>query len=68
MFVDVTKATGAYGPFLVTADPTFGQIPVPVERVCNLTYFCDGTFNIHMKTPGYHIIAALEAATLPNLK
>jgi hypothetical protein len=67
-FVDVTKATGAYGPFVVTTDPTFGQIPVPVARVCTLTYFCDGTFNIHMKTPGYHIIAALEAATLPKLK
>ena len=66
-FVDVTKATGAYGPFLVTNDPTFGQIPVPVAKVCTLTYFCDGTFNIHMKTPGYHIIAALEAATLPKL-
>jgi lysophospholipase L1-like esterase len=67
-FVDVTKATGAYGSFVATTDPTFGQIPVPVARVCTLTYFCDGTFNIHMKTPGYHIIAALEAATLPKLK
>ncbi|MGZ4283345.1 MAG: SGNH/GDSL hydrolase family protein [Solirubrobacteraceae bacterium] len=67
-FVDVTKATGAYGPFVATNDPTFGQIPVPVAKVCTLTYFCDGTFNIHMKTPGYHIIAALEAKTLPKLK
>jgi lysophospholipase L1-like esterase len=67
-FVDVTTATGAYGPFLATTDPTFGTIPVPVARVCTLTYFCDGTFNIHMKTPGYHIIAALEAATLPKLR
>jgi lysophospholipase L1-like esterase len=67
-FVDVTKATGAYDPFLATNDPTFGQIPVPVAKVCTLTYFCDGTFNIHMKTPGYHIIAALEAQTLPKLK
>jgi lysophospholipase L1-like esterase len=67
-FVDVTKATGAYGPFVATTDPTFGQIPVPVAKVCTLTYFCDGTFNIHMKTPGYHIIAALEAKTLPKLK
>jgi lysophospholipase L1-like esterase len=66
-FVDVTKATGAYGPFVATNDPTFGPIPVPVAKVCRLTYFCDGTFNIHMKTPGYHIIAALEAATLPRL-
>ena len=67
-FVDVTKATGAYGPFVATTDPTFGLIPVPVAKVCTLTYFCDGTFNIHMKTPGYHIIAALEAKTLPKLK
>jgi lysophospholipase L1-like esterase len=64
--VDVTKATGAYGPFLVTTDPTYGQIPVPVEKVCALTYFCSN-LNIHMKTAGYHIIAALEAATLPKL-
>jgi lysophospholipase L1-like esterase len=67
-FVDVTKATGAYGPFLSTNDPTFGPIPVPVAKVCTLTYFCDGTFNIHMKTTGYHIIAELEAKTLPKLK
>jgi lysophospholipase L1-like esterase len=67
-FVDVTKATGAYGPFLATTDRAFGQIPVPVAKVCTLTYFCDGTFNIHMRTPGYHIIAALEANTLPKLK
>ena len=67
-FVDVTKATGAYGPFLATTDPTFGPIPVPVAKVCTLTFFCDGSFNIHMKTPGYHIIAALEANTLPKLK
>ncbi len=67
-FVDVTKATDAYGSFAGTVDPTFGEIPVPVARVCTLTYFCDGTFNIHMKTPGYHIIAALEAKTLPRLK
>jgi lysophospholipase L1-like esterase len=67
-FVDVTQATGAYGPFVATTDRTFGQIPVPVATVCTLTYFCDGTFNIHMKTPGYHIIAALEAKTLPKLK
>jgi hypothetical protein len=66
-FVDVTQATGAYGPFLAANDPTFGQIPVPVAKVCTLTFFCDGSFNIHMKTPGYHIISALEAKTLPKL-
>jgi lysophospholipase L1-like esterase len=67
-FVDVTRATGAYGPFVATTDPTFGLIPVPVAKVCALTYFCDGTFNIHMKTPGYHVIAALEAKALPKLR
>jgi lysophospholipase L1-like esterase len=67
-FVDVTTATGAYGPFYVTTEAPFGQIPVPVAKVCTLTFFCDGSFNIHMKTPGYHIIAQLEAKTLPNLK
>jgi lysophospholipase L1-like esterase len=66
-FVDVTTATGAYGPFYVTTEAPFGQIPVPVAKVCTLTFFCDGSFNIHMKTPGYHIIAALEAKTLPKL-
>jgi lysophospholipase L1-like esterase len=60
-FVDVTTATGAYGPFYVTTEAPFGQIPVPVAKVCTLTFFCDGSFNIHMKTPGYHIIAQLEA-------
>jgi hypothetical protein len=65
-FVDVTTATGAFGPFVSTVDPTFGQIPVPVAKVCALTYFCDGTFNIHMKTPGYGIIAKLEAEALPK--
>jgi len=67
-FVDVTTATGAFGPFVSTNDPTFGMIPVPVAKVCALTYFCDGTFNIHMTTAGYHVIADLEAKTLPNLK
>ena len=27
-FADVTKATGAYGPFVATNGPMFGQIPV----------------------------------------
>jgi hypothetical protein len=64
-FVDVTRATGAYGPFVTTNDPTYGEIPVPVAKVCTLTYFCS-KLGIHMTTPGYHIIATLEAATLPR--
>jgi lysophospholipase L1-like esterase len=64
-FVDVTTATGAYDPFIGVTDPTYGQIPEPVEKVCQLTYFCSNV-NIHMKTPGYHVIAQLEAAALPK--
>jgi lysophospholipase L1-like esterase len=64
-FVDVTQATGAYGPFVTTNDPPYGQIPVPVAKVCTLTYFCS-QLGIHMTTAGYHIIARLEAATLPR--
>jgi lysophospholipase L1-like esterase len=63
-FVDVTTATGAFGPFVSTTDPTYGPVPVPVEKVCQLTYFCSN-INIHMKTPGYGIIAGLEAQALP---
>jgi lysophospholipase L1-like esterase len=65
-FVDVTAATGAYGPFITTNDPPYGNIPIPVAKVCTLTYFCKN-LGIHMTTPGYHIIATLEAATLPKL-
>jgi lysophospholipase L1-like esterase len=64
-FVDVTRATGAYGPFVTTQQPPYGEIPVPVAKVCKLTYFCS-QLGIHMTTPGYHIIAKLEAATLPR--
>jgi GDSL-like Lipase/Acylhydrolase family len=62
-FVDVTAATGAYGPFVTTNDPTYGVIPVPVATVCRLTFFCTRV-DIHMTTPGYGIIAGLEANAL----
>jgi lysophospholipase L1-like esterase len=65
-FVDVTAATGAYGPFVTTNDPTYGQIPVPVAKVCRYTFFCSRV-DIHMTTPGYAIIAKLEAAELPKV-
>ncbi len=64
-FVDVTTATGAFGPFVTTTIPTYGTVPVPVARVCELTYFCKD-LNIHMQPAGYAIIAKLEAATLPK--
>lgn len=66
-FVDVTAATGAYGPFVTTNDPTYGTIPKPVAEVCRLTDFCT-RLDIHMTTAGYHIIASLEAATLPRIR
>jgi lysophospholipase L1-like esterase len=65
-FVDVTAATGAYGRFDVVNLPPYGLIPTPVAQVCRLTYFCQD-LGIHMTTAGYHIIAKLEAATLPKL-
>lgn len=66
-FVDVTRATGAYGNFGTVATKKYGRIPAPVAKACTLTYFCD-SLGIHMTTPGYHIIASLEAATLPRRK
>jgi lysophospholipase L1-like esterase len=66
-FVDVTTATGAYGSFGTVPTKQYGRIPEPVAKVCKLTYFC-ASLGIHMTTPGYHIIAQLEAATLPRKK
>jgi lysophospholipase L1-like esterase len=65
-FVDVTRATGAYGNFGTVSTTTYGRIPQPVATVCRLTYFCT-SLGIHMTTPGYHIIAELEAARLPRV-
>lgn len=67
-FVDVTTATGAYTPLdqLTTLDP-YGEIPVAVAKVCELTYYCE-VRDIHPKTAGYTVIADLVAATLPKRK
>ena len=62
-FVDVTAATGAYGPFVTTTLQPYGVIPVPVATVCRLTFFCTRV-DIHMTTPGYAVIARLEAQAL----
>jgi hypothetical protein len=64
-FVDVTAATGAYGPLTATTDlPPYGTIPVPVAKVCELTFFCQYQ-DIHPRTAGYTIIAKLVVGTLP---
>jgi lysophospholipase L1-like esterase len=64
--VDVTKATGAYGSLdeTTTLEP-YGVIPVPVARVCKLSYYCDYR-DIHLRTNGYRLIAKLIVKTLPR--
>jgi lysophospholipase L1-like esterase len=65
-FVDVTAATGAYGPFDETTSlAPYGVLPVPVARVCELTFYCE-TQNIHARKGGYRLIADLIAASLPR--
>jgi lysophospholipase L1-like esterase len=61
-FVDVTAATGAYGPLTnLTNLAPYGSIPVPVARVCQLTHFC-ALQDIHPNPTGYKIIATLVYA------
>jgi len=57
--VDVTEATGAYGPMTETTElAPYGVIPVPVAQVCELTTFCSKQ-DIHPTPEGYRIIADL---------
>ena len=57
--VDVTKATGAYGPMTdTTTVAPFGVLPTPVARVCQLTWFCTKG-DIHPHTAGYDLIGQL---------
>jgi lysophospholipase L1-like esterase len=64
--VDVTAKTGAYGSLdeLVPL-PDGTQVPKPVARVCELTYYCEFR-DIHARTKGYRLIARLVANTLPR--
>jgi lysophospholipase L1-like esterase len=65
-FVDVTAATGAYGSLTATTTlAPYGAIPVPVAKVCQLTYICQYN-DIHPRTNGYALIAQLVAGTLPK--
>jgi hypothetical protein len=58
-FVDVTAATGAYGPLTDLTDvPPYGSIPVPVAKVCELTHYCEQQ-DIHPNEAGYKVIADL---------
>lgn len=66
--VDVTKATGAYGPLgkTVVLKP-YGRVPVPVARVCTLTWYC-AQRNIHARTIGYALIGKLVVAQYDHVK
>ncbi len=56
-FVDVTAATGGYGPLTDTVDDgTHGTVPVPVAKVCALTFYCSRS-DPHPTTDGYTAIA-----------
>ena len=58
-FIDVTAATGAYGPLTeLTNLAPYGQIPVPVAKVCQLTHYCEQQ-DIHPNQAGYKVIADL---------
>lgn len=65
-FVDVTKASGGYGPLtqLTTLAP-YGRIPVPVADICKLTWFCQ-LHDVHPRPAGHALIARLVVATLPR--
>lgn len=65
-FVDVTAATGAYGPLTTTTTlAPYGTVPVPVAKVCRLTYYCQ-FHDIHPRPNGYALIADLVIGTLPH--
>lgn len=65
-FIDVTAATGAYGP-MTTKEylAPWGVIPKPVADVCRISWYCT-RHDIHLHTDGYTIMAAMIAAKLPK--
>jgi hypothetical protein len=64
-FADVTAATGAYGSMTATTSVAgLGTLPVPVAKVCQLTFMCQFQ-DIHPRTVGYAMIAHLILASLP---
>lgn len=64
IFVDVTDGTAAYAPFTetTTLDP-YGEIPVAVAEVCQLTWSCEG--DVHPTDAGHEAIADLIVEALP---
>jgi lysophospholipase L1-like esterase len=67
-FGDVTAATGAYGSLDETTTlAPYGTIPVPVAKICELTWYCQFG-DIHSKKSGYKVIAQLVVDALPKRK
>lgn len=65
-FIDVTEATGGYGPLDTVTDQTpYGLIPTSVARLCEITNYCEHG-DIHPNTRGYQEIAELILETLPD--
>ena len=69
-FVDVTKATLGYESLdgettTVPGFEPYSLVPLPVARICELTWYCS-VRDIHAKKAGYKLIAQLVAATLPK--
>lgn len=65
-FVDVTAGTDAYVPLeQTTATEEWGEVPVAVARVCELTWFCERQ-DIHANDAGYRRIAELVTDALPE--
>lgn len=62
-FVDVTEATDGYVPVDETTElEPYGEVPVAVARVCELTWFCE-LADIHPRSEGYAVIAELVVDT-----
>lgn len=65
-FVDVTEATGGYGPLGgdMTDTEAYGRIPTAVATVCELTRACD-IGDTHPTDRGYSVIADLIIDAIP---
>lgn len=63
-FVDVTKAFGAYEPMTRTQNVAgIGELPVPVARICTLTFFCS-VQDVHPQPAGHTVITDQIMAAL----
>jgi lysophospholipase L1-like esterase len=74
-FVDVTAATGAYKPMSKESKQKskkgksrgYASLPIPVARVCRLTWFC-AKGDVHANTKGYDLIGKLIVTKYHDLK